>query len=382
MTATWQDSAARLAASILYPQSRWWQPVTSTPRHLLVPRWFAWDEQGQGWQVRDGPSDEQAWLATAYSERTLVTRVGSVHADHAEPGQACPGRPTSSSTAPVLVIAMYRFAHIYDGADVLDVGTGTGYGCALLARRAGAGHVTSIDIDPYLTETASARLAALGLHPRIVTGDATGELPGSYDRIVPMMSAPRVPPGWLAALRPGGRLVFSLARTSALITADKTADGGAAGQVEWYPASFMAARPGPGCHGLLDDLFGKIRDAEGEHVSHGRYPVLDVTWGWELDLMLEVTAPGIEHRYECDEQTGIETAWMLHEDGSWARASGAETEAAIVHQGGPRRLWDILDDIRHQWILDGALPVRGAEARIDPDGTCHLVKGKWRATIG
>jgi protein-L-isoaspartate O-methyltransferase len=378
---TWQDSAAKLAASILYPQSRWWEAVTSTPRHLLVPRWFTWDDQAGGWQVRDGPSSPQAWLAAAYTGQTLVTRAGPVHADHAQPGMASPGWPTSSSTAPGLVIAMYRHAHIYDGAAVLDVGTGTGYGAGLLVRRLGAGHVTSIDIDPYLTETASARLAACGLHPHIVTADATGELPGTYDRIIPMMSAPRIPLAWLTALRPGGRLVFSLARTSALITADKTADGGAAGQVEWYPATFMAARHGPGYPDLLDGMPAEIRDAEGEHVGHGRYPVLDVTWGWELDLMLEVTAPGITHHYECDEQTGVETAWMVHQDGSWARASGTETESPIVHQSGPRRLWDILDDIRHQWILTGALPVRGADARIDPDGTCHLSKGKWHATI-
>ncbi|MGH3156777.1 MAG: methyltransferase domain-containing protein [Streptosporangiaceae bacterium] len=303
------------------------------------------------------------------------------HADHAQPGRPYPGWPTSSSTGPGLVVAMYRHAHIFDGADVLDVGTGTGYGCALLTRRLGAEHVTSIDVDPYLTRVAAERLDTIGLDPAILTADATAELPGSYDRIVPMMSAFRIPASWLTALRPGGRLMFSLARTSLLITADKTPDGGASGQVEWYPASFMTVRHGPDYPNPLDDTFNAIHDADGEHITHGRYPVIDVAWGWELDVMLEVTAPGIIHRYQHDEETGVETAWMLHQDGSWARATGTENQAPLVHQSGPRRLWDILDEIRHTWVVDGALPVRGARVQIDSDGTCHLAKGKWNATI-
>jgi len=379
---TWQQHAGELAASIIYPQSRWWKAVTTIPRHLLMPRWFDWDNETESWELRDGPSDESAWMAAAYSGQTRVTRVGPVHADEAGPGQRYRGWPTSSSTAPGLVVAMYRHAQIYDGADILDIGTGTGYGAALLTRRLGAEHVTSIDVDPYLTHIAGARLSTIGARPEILTADATGELPGSYDRIVPMMSAPKVPESWLTALRPGGRLVFSLARTSVLITANKNPDGSAAGQVEWYPAAFMAARHGPDYPSGLDDMLAAIREAEGEHISHGRYPVLDVTWGWELDAILEATAPGIRHHYEHDDKNGMETAWMIHEDGSWARAAGNENEPPIVHQSGPRRLWDILEDIRHRWVTDGALPLRGANVKIDPDGTCHLTRGNWSATIG
>jgi protein-L-isoaspartate O-methyltransferase len=367
---TWQRSAEALAAGFLFPQSRWWDAITSTPRHLLVPRWFDWDEDGMSWDLRDGPSNEPAWLESAYSDQTLVTRIGPVHADDAEPGLAYRGWPTSSSTLPGLAIAMYRHACIYDGADVLDVGTGAGYGCGLLTRRLGAEHVTSIDVDPYLTKVAVQRLGEIGLRPAILTIDATAELPGSYDRIVPMVSMPGIPPSWLAALRPAGRLVFSLAHTSIIITASKTPDGGAAGQVEWYPAAFMADRHGPDYpRRLLDDRLDEIRDQEGEHVSRGRYPALAVTWGWELDAMLEVTAPGIMHHYECDEMTGVETAWMLHPDGSWARAAGREDETPVVHQSGPRRLWDILEEIRHYWVANGDLPVRGAEVRLDPTGS-------------
>jgi MoaA/NifB/PqqE/SkfB family radical SAM enzyme len=55
--------------------------------------------------------------------------------------------------------------------------------------------------------------------------------------------------------------------------------------------------------------------------------------------------------------------------------------AGLVHQAGRRRLWDVLDDLRRYWLIRGCLPLRGARARIDPDGTCHLIQGQWHATI-
>ena len=378
----WEPKARELAEAALYPQSRWWEAVVATPRHLLVPRWFDHNRKTRCWELRDGPSDHDAWLGSAYDAgTTLVTRIGPVHADHAEPGTGYQGWPTSSATLTRLVIAMYRLARLYDGADVLDVGTGPGYGCALLARRLGSQHVTSVDVDPYLTTTAAARLADCGLHPAILARDACAELPGSYDRIVPMVSLPAIPASWLAALRPGGRLVFSLAASGVVITATKTPDGGATGHVDSKPAWFMADRHGDDYPPRQTGQFATIRDRDGEQVTRGRYPVVEVTWDSDLDAMLSVTAPGITHDYARDPQTGAATAWMRHDDGSWARATGTDGEPPLVHQGGPRRLWDILDGIRHHWINHGSLPLRGAEARIDPDGTCHLSQGDWHATI-
>ena len=83
--------------------------------------------------TRDGLPTRQ-WLDAAYGDRSLVTQVGALHADHAGPDDRPTGRPTSSSTMPGLLVQMYRHAMISDGMDVLDVGTGSGYGTALLAR--------------------------------------------------------------------------------------------------------------------------------------------------------------------------------------------------------------------------------------------------------
>jgi protein-L-isoaspartate O-methyltransferase len=150
-------------------------------------------------------------MRAAYSDKTLVTEVGGLHADHAKPGEQPPplGRATSSSTLPSLVLQMLGHAQVFDGADVADVATGSGYSAALLAHSLGGSHVTSVDINPYLTSAAEARLHSLGLAPEFITCDATGPLPGTYDRIVSMTSVRPVPASWLKALRPG---VIRLAR--------------------------------------------------------------------------------------------------------------------------------------------------------------------------
>ena len=379
MTMEWQPAALRLAREITDPVSRWRPVVGSVPRHVFVPRWWDWDESG-GWTIRDGPSGLSGWISAAYSDQTLVTRVGAAHADDARPGDHPAGQPTSSSTKPGLVVTMYRYAGIADEQDVLDIGTGSGYGCALLARRLGDRRVTSVDVDPYLVKAATERLDESGLHPHIAAVDATGPLPGSYDRIVSMMSVAPVPPSWLAALRPGGRLVTTLIGTGLLVTADKTPDGGAVGRTEWHRAGFMAARTGPDYPPSLFDQLPAARSGSGDEVSTGRYPVVNVASAWELFSMLGVTAPGIQQHYE-ETPDGTRTAWLLHPDGSWARATATGDERPTVCQSGPRRLWDLVDDIRHTWLRDGNLPAYGAIVTISPDGSVHLAKGRWQAHI-
>ncbi|MFJ4790970.1 hypothetical protein [Streptomyces sp. NPDC088794] len=225
----------------------------------------------------------------------MVTRIGPVHADRAELGAtAGSGSPTSSSTLPGLVVTMYRHAMIDDDSRVL-VTTGTGYGTALLCRRLGDERVTSVDIDPYLVTTARGRLDSIGLHPRTAVVDITGSLPGEYDRIVSTVSVRPVPVSWLTALRPGGRLVTTLAGTGLIVTADKTEDGGATGRIAPDPAGFMRTRHGDDYDRHTDELWEKAKDAEGEDVTTSRYPLLYVPDSWEVMSMLALAVPGIDH---------------------------------------------------------------------------------------
>ncbi len=168
----WEHHAGRLAGEVTDPMSRWRPLVASVPRHVFVPHWWDWADP-DGWAAFDGEADEQRWMDAAYRDQTLITRLGTAHADYAQPDDHPGGRPTSSATQPGLVVAMYRHAGITDDADVLDVGTGSGYGCALLARRWGS-QVTSVDVDDYLVKAAAERLARTGLHPQVTVCDATG----------------------------------------------------------------------------------------------------------------------------------------------------------------------------------------------------------------
>ncbi|WP_026415499.1 methyltransferase domain-containing protein [Actinomadura oligospora] len=376
MPNTWVTLAQALASRVTHPGSRWWGPVCSTPRHLLVPRW--WEDDDTAWTLRDGSDDTSAWLRTIYSDRTLVTKVGPRHADHAAPDDTTSGRPTSSSTLPSLLLTMYRHAQLYSGADVLDVGVGSGYGTALLSSALGGHTLTAMDVDPYLVEAAAERLGALGVRARLVAGDATGPLPDSYDRIVSTVAVRPIPSSWIQALRPGGRLVTTLTGIHAILTATKTDDASAMpaeGRIEWDRAGFMSTRTGPD---YPPTPAPELQEDEAEE-SIGRYPIVDVEESWELRSMLAIDHPGLTHRIERSGEH--RTAWMIHPDGSWARATATADALPLVRQAGPRRLWDALDDLRHRWLLDGELPLFGARAWISSSGTIHLARGSWRARI-
>lgn len=349
--------------------------IADTPRHVLVPRWL--EPDGTAWTVIDGPDKPARWARAAYANtQSLVTRVGALHADHADPGTRAHGAPTSSSTNPWLVLTMYRHAQLYPGMDVLDVGTGSGYGCALLARLLGERAVTSVDVDPYLVRAARERLAQIGVRPRVEAVDATGPLGWKGDRIVSMVGVPHVPAAWLAALRPGGRLVTTLAGTMALVTARRTEDGGAWGQIEADRAGFMPARTGPDHE---QPATAPPVDADGQE-TRSPYPVVDLGSAAGLRSMLAVAVPGVECGFA--QVRGLGSGWLAHPDGSWARAAGPRGEPAVVRQGGPRRLWDELDRIRAVWLEEGSLPLFGAEVRVAPDGTTVLSRGLWRAVLG
>ena len=90
---------------------------------------------------------------------------------------------------------------------VYEVGTGSGYLTALLARR--ARHVTSAEIHADLRARAGASLSAAGVgNVTLLEGDSAARplAEGTYDAIVLTGSTPVLPRAFLERLAPGGRL--------------------------------------------------------------------------------------------------------------------------------------------------------------------------------
>ena len=140
--------------------------------------------------------------AVAYADQAVVTHT------------AADGRPLSSSSQPTVMAAMLEQLAVEQGQRVLEVGTGTGYNAALLARLVGDdGAVTTIDIDRDLVQRARGHLAAAGLPDvTVVCSDgADGWRDNApYDRIIVTAAAADLPPAWTEQLAEGGRLVVPL----------------------------------------------------------------------------------------------------------------------------------------------------------------------------
>jgi protein-L-isoaspartate O-methyltransferase len=375
----WQHKARILADTVTHPLSRWRPVIAGIPRHVFVPRWFERDGDG-GWVARDGQADSEEWARAAYSDRSVVTRIGADHADKTEPGTAVRGQPTSSATLPGLLVKMYRHAMLGDGLDILDAGTGSGYGAALLTTRFGD-RVRSGDVDPYLVEAAALRCRKARIPIRAEAFDVTGELREEFDRIVVTFSVPHVPASWVKALRPGGRVVVTLTDTGLILVLDKQDDGTLQGVTAWDRAGFMAARRDDGAH-IADEGRELARTGSGD-IHTPRFPLLDVTQAWPLWSTFSLEYPGVQHDF-TDDGDGTRRALMWSGDGSWARAESHDGDTTVT-QGGHRRLWDALDAIRERWLHEGDLPCHGARVRVEPDGTTTLWRGRgawaWKVAL-
>jgi SAM-dependent methyltransferase len=203
-----------------------------------------------------------------------------------------------------------------DGLDAIELGCGTGYVSAWLARR-GARPV-GIDNSPKQLETATRLQAEHGLDFPLLLGNAE-RVPypdASFDFAISEYGAAlwADPYAWIPEaarlLRPGGRLVFLTNHLLAFLTVpDLEADG---------PADERLKRPMFGMHAIS---WPDEPDSVEFHLAHGDWIRLLRANGFEVEDLVEVRAPeGATTGYE----------WMSPE---WARQWPCE-EAWKVRKAG------------------------------------------------
>jgi len=109
---------------------------------------------------------------------------------------------------PIILARLFQAAEISETDVVLDIGCGTGYAAAILAKIAGT--VVGLESDKALAEAASAALSAQGADNAVVIeGDLTkgNAENGPYDVIFINGAVGEIPEAILQQLADGGRLI-------------------------------------------------------------------------------------------------------------------------------------------------------------------------------
>lgn len=155
---------------------------------------------------------------------------------------------------PYIVALMAEAARVEPSDRVLEVGTGSGYGAAVLDRI--AGEVWTIERYPGLADGARTALHSIGSDDvHVVVGDGSLGIAGSapFDAIVVTAGGPEVPEALMEQLAVGGRLVMPVGSEHGeqdlvrVIRRDGTFDEEDLGPVRFVPligAQGFAAEPG------------------------------------------------------------------------------------------------------------------------------------------
>jgi protein-L-isoaspartate(D-aspartate) O-methyltransferase len=128
---------------------------------------------------------------------------------HAYDNTALPIGQGQTISQPLVVARMTELLRLRPEDRVLDVGTGSGYHAAVLARL--ASHVWTIERHRELSTRAAAHLRTVGVaNVTLLVGDGSRGLPDEapFDAVnVAAAAWPDVPPALERQLAPGGRLV-------------------------------------------------------------------------------------------------------------------------------------------------------------------------------
>jgi protein-L-isoaspartate(D-aspartate) O-methyltransferase len=157
---------------------------------------------------------ESVLKAVRQTERHRFIPAGSCSVAYAD--MPVPIGQGQTISQPFIVALMTHLAEVKFDHAVLEVGTGSGYQAAILARL--VRKVCTIEIVPALGEVAAKVLGDLGYdNVSVKVGDGYHGWPecGPFDAIVVTAALGHVPPPLIEQLKVGGRLVMPLGSASA-----------------------------------------------------------------------------------------------------------------------------------------------------------------------
>ncbi|MER7668604.1 methyltransferase domain-containing protein [Kitasatospora sp. NPDC096128] len=341
----------------------WKEAVKAVPRHRFLPERIWLEDGNGGYEPCDLQGDGGRWFEAAYSDVPIVTQVN----DGEEPIDAADAWPSSSASAPSIVVRMLRDLDVRPGMNVLEVGTGTGWNAALLAHRLGAGQVASVEIDAEVARQAWASLNAAGLNVSVICGDGARGWPRRqpYDRIVSTCSVRRVPWSWIEQTKPGGIILTPwdspmLCWGLLKLTVERDRAQG------WFGphSAFMLMRNQRRDLRIFRDV---VRDEHVPEESGTSLPPSRIAGDqWEARFALGLRLGDVWTAWEDDE----ERLWIATTDAlSWA-AVDRDDEHYTVWQYGPRRLWDEVETAYRWWETQGSPGPERFGLTVTPEGQC------------
>jgi protein-L-isoaspartate(D-aspartate) O-methyltransferase len=162
---------------------------------------------------RRGITDERVLEAMAEVPRELFVPLRQRRRAYADRALSIGQGQTISQ--PWIVAAICQALRLDGHERVLEVGTGSGYSAAVLARL--AAEVVGVERVAELAQGAERALMELGVdNVRVVVGDGTLGVEGAeaFEAIAVHATAPAPPPSLLAQLSVGGRMVIPIAADS------------------------------------------------------------------------------------------------------------------------------------------------------------------------
>lgn len=162
---------------------------------------------------RRGIEDERVLAAMEAVPRERFVPARARHRAYAD--SALPIGAEQTISQPWIVAAICQALELGGSERVLEIGTGSGYSTAVLARL--AAEVVSVERHEELARGAREALAALGIaNVELRVGDGSLGVPerAPFGAIAVHASAPEAPPALVEQLADGGRLVVPIAADS------------------------------------------------------------------------------------------------------------------------------------------------------------------------